>query len=59
MMQSTVIKFLGSDCEEVNECFTAGKRYHADVSSAGNYFVYDDHGDTWAIDPDDDDFAVE
>lgn len=59
MMQSTVIKFLGSDCDEVNEYFTAGKRYHADVSSAGNYLVYDDRGDKWSIDPDDDDFAIE
>ena len=59
MMQSTVIKFMGSDCQELNERFTAGKSYHADVSSAGNYFVYADNGDTWVIEPDDDDFTIE
>ena len=58
MIQSTVIKFLGSDDKETAQCFTAGKRYHADVSSAGNLFVYDDHGATWVIDPDDGDFKV-
>lgn len=57
-MQSTSIKFLGSDEAEVYSCFTAGKRYHADVSSAGNFYVNDDHGETWVIDPDDDDFEV-
>ena len=59
MMQSTVVKFFGSDYEELNECFTAGKRYHADVSSEGNLFIYDDHGDTWIIDPDYEDFGPE
>lgn len=58
MMRSAGIKFLGSDNERVNECFTIGKAYHADVSSAGNFFVYDDHGETWAIEPDDEDFEV-
>jgi hypothetical protein len=58
-MSSARIKFKGSDTlEELNQCFTVGKEYHADVSSAGNFFVYDDKGETWAIDPDDDDFAI-
>lgn len=56
MMHSTFIKFLGSDWDKYNECFTAGKFYSADISSSGNYFVYDDNGDTWVIDPDDEDF---
>lgn len=58
MMRSSRVKFCGSDNDEVNRCFTQGKLYHADVSSAGNFFVYDDHGDTWVIDQDDGDFEV-
>lgn len=58
MMKSSAIKFLGSDENEVNRCFTVGRAYHADVSSAGNFFVYDDNGNTWVIDPDDEDFEV-
>ena len=44
MMKSAAIKFLGSDYDFVNECFTVGRAYHADVSSDGNFFVYDDNG---------------
>lgn len=58
MMKSAAIKFLGSDYDFVNECLTVGRAYHADVSSAGNFFVYDDNGETWVIDPDDYDFEV-
>lgn len=55
-MQSARIKFLGSDEAEVSRCFTDGKQYHADVSSAGNFLVFDDFHETWVIDPDDPDF---
>lgn len=58
MMKSAAIKFLGSACEDLNKCFTIGKSYHADVSSAGNFFVYDDNGETWVIEQDDYDFEV-
>lgn len=58
MMRSAGIKFLGSDSDELNECFTIGRAYYADISSAGNYFLRDDKGDEWVIDPDDDDFEL-
>lgn len=58
MMHSAAIKFLGSDYNFVNECFIIGKSYHADVSSACNYLIVDEVGDTWCIDPDDNDFEV-
>lgn len=57
-MASAVIKFLGTDNPEAQECFTAGKSYHADCTSGGNYMVRDDRGDDWHIDGDDDDFEV-
>lgn len=58
MMRSAGIKFLGSDYWEYNECFTIGKAYHADVSSAGNFLVIDDNGNDWLIDSDNEDFEV-
>lgn len=58
MFRTARIKFKGSENPTVSRCFTVGKEYHSDISSAGNHFIYDDAGETWAIDPDDDDFAV-
>lgn len=57
-MSSAKIKFLGSDYEPTQECFTVGRVYHADCSSAGNFMVVDDNGDDWVIESDDDDFEV-
>lgn len=57
-MQSAKLLFKGSDHEEVQECFTAGKFYHADQTSNGDFRVNDDNGDNWHIDRDDDDFEV-
>lgn len=57
-MQSLKVRFNGSDNEEAQECFTAGKVYHADQTSSGNFMMNDDHGDRWHIDRDDDDFEV-
>ena len=57
-MRSAAIKFVGSDYEPMKECFTPGKVYRADCSSAGNFMVADDFGDDWAIEADDEDFEV-
>ena len=58
MMRSSRVKFCGSDDDEANRCFTQGRLYHADVSSAGNFLIADDFGEDWLIDFDDEDFEV-
>ena len=57
-MKSVAIKFVGSDYEPMQECFTPGKVYHADCSSADNFMVADDFGDDWVIEADDEGFEV-
>lgn len=57
-MASRRIRFTGSDYHEAQRCFTVGKLYHADCTSAGNYLIVDNFGTDWHIDGDDDDFEV-
>lgn len=57
-MRSARLKFCGSDQAETQRCFTVGKVYHADCTSAGNYLIVDNFGTDWHIDGDDDDFEV-
>lgn len=57
-MHSARIKFCGSDRAETQRCFTVGKLYHADQTSAGNFMVIDDFGDDWHIGGDSDDFET-
>lgn len=56
------LRFKGSDDAEVNEVFTAGRIYPAQVSCLGpcsyGYAVWDDTGAEWYIDFQDPDFEV-
>ena len=57
-MQSARLKFCGSDRDETKRCFTVGRLYHADQTSAGNFIITDDFDCDWHIDRDDDDFEI-